>query len=99
MKKYSIITRSEDNGFDEGIDYNTMNEAKRAAKELLNEGYYETIFITTAWYNNPAPQAVLWAYDRDSHTPRRPYRCEIESMISPDCLEEYLKNSPYYGKC
>lgn len=43
IHRYQIIKRDEDIGIDEGMDYNTIKEAIKAAKTLLKD--YESIFI------------------------------------------------------
>ena len=43
MKRYLIVKYSHDCGSDDGMDYNTMQEAIKAAKTLLKE--WESIFI------------------------------------------------------
>ena len=43
MKRYLIVKYSSDCGSDDGMDYNTIQEAIKAAKQLLKE--WESIFI------------------------------------------------------
>ena len=43
MKRYQIIKKDSDTGIDEGMDYNTVQEAITEAEKLLND--YESVFI------------------------------------------------------
>ena len=68
MKKYQIITRDIQAGFDEKQDCDNMNEAKEFAKSWLLEGY-EMVYILTS-------KKVQRVYDRYYFSGRKPFSFE-----------------------
>ena len=97
--KYSIVKYDFESGHDNGLDYSSIAAAKKDAKELIEVDKYETVYITTyAWGGNEGKRAVLWVVNKYNLKGRRPYRSEIENMITKSLHEEFLRNSPYLGK-
>lgn len=45
MKKYVVVTYSHDSGYDEKMDYDSIKEARREAKEYAKDSYYECVTI------------------------------------------------------